>query len=64
MRKAEALRLFGGKTADLCAGLNIVRKTWYNWPDPLTQDKVDRINGALIRIAEKHDRNVVVVLGR
>lgn len=64
MTKKEALHLFGGNTQRLCTALDIVRKTWYNWPDPLPQDKIDRINGALIRIAEKHDQNVVVVLGR
>ena len=64
MTKKEALALFGGNTQNLCVALDIVRKTWYNWPDPLTQDKIDRINGALIRIHEKNDRSMVVVLGR
>jgi len=64
MTKQNALDLFDGKVKTLCEALQMKRRTWYNWPDPLTQDKIDRINGALVRLAEASDRNVVVVLGR
>ena len=58
MTKSEAEGIFGGKRA-LCAALNIVRKTWWNWQDPLEQHQVDRIIGAHIRITEERDRKAV-----
>jgi hypothetical protein len=58
MTKDEAVGIFGSKQG-LCAALNIVRKTWWNWEDPLEQHQVDRIIGAHIRITEERDRKAV-----
>ena len=63
MQKAEALKMFGGKVSELCRSLDMSRTTWYSWDDPLPQSKVDRIVGAKVRLAEKHDQHVIVVFG-
>ena len=63
MTKDEAVDIFGGKRKDLCAALQISRKTFYNWEDPLPQDKIDRIRGAYMRVAEEKDSRLIHVVG-
>ena len=63
MRKADAIAIFGNQT-NLCCALNIVRKTFYNWKDPLDQDKEDRIVGAHFRLSEGKDKQLVHYIER
>ena len=60
MTKKEAISLFGSISATIKA-LNIARRTWYNWPDPLKQEQIDRIYGAHARISEDNDSKLVYV---
>jgi hypothetical protein len=62
MTKEEAVGIFGSQK-DLCIALGIVRKTFYNWPDPLPQTRIDQIRGAYMRIAEEKDGEIIYRIG-
>lgn len=62
MTKSEAIELFGTRQ-DLIRALGIARKTFYNWEDPLAQDKIDRIRGAYMRVVEERDRHYTFTIG-
>jgi hypothetical protein len=62
MTKDEAVSIFGSKK-DLCAALGVVRKTFYNWPDPLPQTRIDQIRGAYMRMVEEKDQAIVHQIG-
>ena len=62
MTKKEALNLFDNNISQLCRDLYICRQTFYRWPDPLPQAKVDQIVGAKARINEGQDAKLVYVI--
>ena len=62
MTKDEAVSMFGNKTK-LCNELGVCRKTFWNWPDPLTRGQHDQVVGAYMRVTEEHDRKLIYQLG-
>ena len=62
MTKAEAVSIFGTQK-ELVLALGIARKTFYNWPDPLPQTRIDQIRGAYMRIAEEKDSRITHQIG-
>ena len=50
MEKNEALRIFGGRIADLARALEITPQAISQWPDELDQERIDRVIGAAVRL--------------
>lgn len=52
MRKKEAIRMFGASAADLARALGISPQAVYQWPEMLTLEQSDRVNGAALRLGK------------
>lgn len=49
MTKTDAIQLFGSQTA-LARALGLTDSAVSQWPDELTQERIDRVTGAAIRL--------------
>jgi UTP--glucose-1-phosphate uridylyltransferase len=59
MTKHEAKALFGGTDAKLADALGLTRSAVTQWRDPLTQEQVDRVTGAAVRMGLWPRRSVL-----
>jgi UTP--glucose-1-phosphate uridylyltransferase len=50
MTKHQAKALFGGTDAKLADALGLTRSAVTQWRDPLTQEQIDRVTGAAVRL--------------
>jgi len=50
MTRSEAIRLFGTRQSDLADALGISRSAIAQWSEDLTQERVDRVVGAALRL--------------
>jgi len=51
MKKQDAIKLFGS-ARNLALALRITRQAIYQWPNKLPQARIDRINGAALRLGK------------
>ena len=49
MTKTDAIQLFGSQTA-LARALGLTDSAVSQWPEELTQERIDRVTGAAIRL--------------
>lgn len=66
MTKTDAIQLFGSQTA-LARALGLTDSAVSQWPEELTQERIDRVTGAAIRLSglyELTDAELQTLLGR
>ena len=59
MTKQQAKALFGGTDEKLAKALGITRSAVTQWRDPLTQEQIDRVVGAAVRMGLWPRRSVL-----
>jgi predicted transcriptional regulator len=52
MTRSEAIRLFGSRQQDLADALGITRSAVAQWDEQLTQERIDRVIGAAVRLGK------------
>lgn len=50
MTRTEAIQLFGTRQSDLADALGISRSAVAQWAEELTQERIDRVLGAALRL--------------
>ena len=52
MNKRQAKNLFGGRDQDLARAVGVTRSAVSQWKDELTQEQIDRVMGAALRLGK------------
>lgn len=50
MKKSEAIRMIGSTATELAAAVGVTSSAVSQWPDDLTQNQIDRVVGAAVRL--------------